>query len=75
MKTMTCERCVHSLTEKEIENLKDEGEGNKIKSQWGKEKAFIMKYLREGEEPIFCCWSYTIMGCQSVCADVEIPDE
>lgn len=75
MKIMTCMKCVQHLTEDEVRKLGNSKSELEIKGQWFTDVDCIAKYLRIGEEPIFCCWSYMVMGSLSVCAEIEVDDE
>ena len=67
MKTMTCDKCVYSLTREQLD-------ADEIES-FDYEAGYLIDVLREGETIVKCTWSDMVLGSMSICSDVEIPDE
>lgn len=65
-----CKDCVHHLDEQQIRELTGEY-GVEITTIFNDSRPYVAANLKKGEKVIFCMWSYSVMGDQSVCADVE----
>lgn len=72
---MKCKDCINHLTEKNVEELGDDDGSKKIKKIFNEGKGIVENHIGRGEKPVFCVWSYIVIGSKSVCADIEVLEE
>lgn len=71
---MRCENCINHLDEKGVNELGDDAGSQKIKDQYFGQRGFLTDHLKRGEKPVFCVWSYLVVGSKSVCVDIEVAE-